>query len=137
MITPNNFVCLTGYIGQDPKVSTCENGTKKILVSMGINKKSKDQQKTNWFNIVAFGKVAELFEMYVKRGSFISILGTLETWTSEKDGIRHTNVNVVADSLSFLPVKKVNDEVNTQQPLNLDNKKEESSQNFYDDDIPF
>jgi single-strand DNA-binding protein len=87
-----NKVQLLGNLGKDPEVRSMSNGSKVTNFSIATTEKftGKDgqaQEKTEWHNIVIFGKKAEIAEKYLKKGNKVYIEGkmTLNKWT-DKDG---------------------------------------------------
>lgn len=78
-----NKVMLIGIVGKDPKVRDV-NGKKAASFSLATTKKWRDQngeikEDTQWHNISLFGKVAEVAEKYVKKGSSLYIEGELRS----------------------------------------------------------
>lgn len=87
-----NKVNLIGNLGVSPQVRLIEGGRKVAKVTLATNEvyKSPDGQRkdeTQWHNLVAFGKTAELFERYTKVGTKIAVEGKLVNRSySGKDG---------------------------------------------------
>ncbi len=82
MNTIKNRVQLIGNLGQDPEVSTLDSGTKLARFSMATSDNYKNAsgekvEETQWHNIVAWGKLAEIIENYVTKGKQIAIEGKL------------------------------------------------------------
>ena len=94
-----NTVVLSGRLGQDPQTRSTGTGTAVSNFSIAVNG-GKDM--TFWFNIVAFGKTAELVQQYLTKGSKVGIEGRLQTRTYEKDGQTKTVFEVVANRVEFL-----------------------------------
>ncbi|PLX07133.1 MAG: single-stranded DNA-binding protein, partial [Marinilabiliales bacterium] len=92
MTNLSNSVQLIGRLGLDPKSIKFDNGNLKVSFTMATNDyyRDKDGEKvedTEWHNIVAFGKTAEIAEKYLKKGSEIIIRGKLTNRQWEgKDG---------------------------------------------------
>ena len=100
-----NKVQLIGNLGNNPEVITLESGKKLAKFSLATNEYYKDakgekQIKTDWHNIIAWGKTAELIENYASKGKEIAVEGKLtnrsyETKAGEKRYITEVVVNEV------------------------------------------
>lgn len=100
-----NKVQLIGNLGNNPEVITLESGKKLAKFSLATNEYYKDakgekQTKTDWHNIIAWGKTAELIENYASKGKEIAVEGKLtnrsyETKAGEKRYITEVVVNEV------------------------------------------
>lgn len=81
MNTINNSVNIIGRIGINPVIRTFTNGVKLAKFSIATNETIYDPNgktiKTQWHNIVAWGKKAELIEKYVKKGQMLAVEGRL------------------------------------------------------------
>ncbi len=84
---------IIGYVSIDPEISTLPNGTVKASVRVPVDRtyKDKDGEKiTDWFNLEAFGKQAEIIAEYVKKGTLVVSKGTINIQNWEKDGVKHS-----------------------------------------------
>lgn len=102
---------IIGRLGQDPKVKSMESGNKVANFSMATDESYKDKsgnkvEKTEWHNIVAWGKLAEIIEKWVHKGDLIFIQGKLQTRKWDKDGVTHYSTEVVADRMQMLGGKR-------------------------------
>jgi len=89
-----NKVQLIGNLGQDPEIVNLENGTKLAKFSIATSDSYKNAagekvEDTQWHNIVAWGKVADIVENYLNKGKQVAVEGKLthrsyETKTGEK-----------------------------------------------------
>jgi len=82
MKTLRNFVQLIGNLGQDVELREYESGSKKATFSLATNEYYKDNkgetvEKTEWHNIVAWGKTAELMTDYLGKGDRVIIQGKI------------------------------------------------------------
>lgn len=108
MNTLRNKVQLIGNLGNDPEIINLESG--KILAKFAIatNESYKNAQgekvtDTQWHNIVAWGKTAQIVEKYVGKGKEVAIEGKLTTRSWEdKDGIKRYITEVVCSELLML-----------------------------------
>ena len=97
-----NSVQLIGNIGKDPEVKSFEK-SKKASFNIATNESYKNQkgekiEETQWHNVVVWGKLADVVEKYLKKGSEVAIEGKLvhrsyETASGEKRYITEINVN--------------------------------------------
>ncbi|PIB37855.1 single-stranded DNA-binding protein [Maribacter sp. 4G9] len=98
-----NKVQLIGNLGQDPEIITMENGTKLAKFSLATtesykNAKGEKVDDTQWHNIVAWGKTAEIVENYLLKGKQVAVEGKLthrsyETKEGEKRYITEIRCN--------------------------------------------
>lgn len=96
-----NKVQLIGNLGNDPEIITLENGTKLAKFSIATNESYKNAKgekvtDTQWHNIVAWGKLAEISEDFLSKGKEVMIEGKLtnrsyETNEGEKDTLPKLN----------------------------------------------
>ena len=88
MNTLRNKVQLIGNLGNDPEIITLDSGKKLAKFSLATNEHYKDadgqkQTKTDWHNLVAWNKTAEIIENYVTKGKEIAIEGKLTSRSYE------------------------------------------------------
>ncbi len=98
-----NSVQLIGRLGKDPEVKTLDNGNTVATFSMATSDYYKNAQgekveDTQWHNIVAWGKKAELVSEYLKKGNEVAIEGKLihrnyETSNGDKRYVTEINMN--------------------------------------------
>ena len=111
MSTLRNKVQLIGNLGNDPEIIALESGRKLAKFSLATNESYKDvngekQTKTDWHNIVAWGKTAEIIEKYVTKGKEVAVEGKLTTRNYEtKDGEKRYITEVVCNELLMLGSK--------------------------------
>ena len=107
-----NKVQLIGNVGQLPEVKTLENGKKVANVSIAtnenyINAKGEKTTNTQWHNLVAWGKNAEIIENYVKKGDEIAIEGKIQYENfNDKDGNKRYLTKININELLMLGQKK-------------------------------
>ncbi|WP_299156178.1 single-stranded DNA-binding protein [uncultured Christiangramia sp.] len=104
MSTLRNQVQLIGNVGNDPEITNFESGKKVSRFSLATNdyyrKDGEKIQITEWHNLVAWGKQAELVENYVSKGKEIAVHGKLtyrsyETEAGDKKYVTEVIVNEV------------------------------------------
>jgi single-strand DNA-binding protein len=103
-----NKVILVGRLGKDPEVKYTQGGTAMARFSLATDEVWKDQsgekqQKTEWHNIVAWNKLAEICGQYLAKGRLVYIEGRLQTrnW-EDKDGNKRTTTEIRADNMVML-----------------------------------
>ena len=101
-----NKVILVGNVGKDPEVKYTPSGTPVAKFSLATNEKYKDrsdewQERTEWHNIVAWQRLAEIVGEYVKKGAKLYIEGKLQTsnWEDKHSGDRKYRTEIVARDL--------------------------------------
>jgi single-strand DNA-binding protein len=137
-----NKVIIVGNVGKDPEARFMPNGDAVANFSVATTDTWKDksgvkQSKTEWHNIVAYRKIAEIIKEYVKQGNPIYIEGRLQTrkWQA-KDGTDRYSTEIIADQMQMLGSKASGDNGNTPSQ---DRKPNEQNSDFddFEDDIPF
>ena len=89
-----NKVIIIGNVGNDPEVKRIDNGNAVANFSIATSETWKDkdsgqkQEKTEWHRIVVWGRLAEIIEQYVKKGSKLYLEGKLQTRSYEQDGAK-------------------------------------------------
>lgn len=106
-----NRVTLIGNLGKDPEVRYSTGGDAVCNFSIATTEKWKDkagekQEKTEWHNIVLWGRLAEIAGEFLKKGSPVYIEGRLQTrkWT-DKEGHDKYSTEVVGTMLQLLGAK--------------------------------
>ncbi|HMO33081.1 MAG TPA: single-stranded DNA-binding protein [Lacibacter sp.] len=112
MYALKNKVQLIGNLGMTPEIKTVTGGKKMARFSMATNEsyrnaKGEKVQETQWHNVVAWGKVAELAEKYLGKGSEVAIEGKLINRSyTDKDGVKKYITEVQLNELLLLGDKK-------------------------------
>ena len=108
MNTLRNKVQLIGHVGNAPEIVTMESGKKLAKFSIATNESYKNAKgekitDTQWHNVVAWGKTAELIENYVPKGKEVGVEGKLTSRSYEdKDGIKRYVTEVVCNEILLL-----------------------------------
>jgi len=108
MSTLRNKVQLIGNVGQEPTITTLDNGKKVARISLATNENYKNskgerQTNTNWHTIVAWGKTADIIEKYVSKGKEVAIEGKLTSRSYEdKEGVKRYVTEVVTSEILLL-----------------------------------
>ena len=130
-----NKVILIGNLGKDPELRYTPNSKAVATFSLATTEKWKDkegqlQEKTEWHNIVAWGKQAEICKEYLKKGSSVYVEGRLQHRSyDDKDGNKKYITEIVARSVQMLGRKGEAKEGPVSQDLETSAAEE--------DDLPF
>jgi len=109
-----NQVQLIGHLGMDAEVIKFENGSTKVNVSIATsesykNKKGEKVDETQWHNLIAWGKTAEIMGMYFKKGKQVAVSGKLCHRTyQDKEGKDRKVSEIQVSEFTFLDKKQVN-----------------------------
>ena len=101
-----NKVMLIGNLTRDPEFMTSASGINVCKFAIAINSGFGDNSRTDYFNIVTWRNYAESCNKYLKKGSKVGIIGSLQNNDyTDKDGIKRHNVIVNASEVEFLSSK--------------------------------
>ena len=137
----NNNVSLIGNLGQDPELRNV-GSTMVCTFSLAVNetytKDGERHTKTNWIPCDVWGKQAEVFDKYVKKGHKVAVIGSLRMDTWEQDGQNRTKIKVVVSDFKFLQQRE-NDHRQATQQHKAANPPQQgvSTPPAEDDDLPF
>lgn len=103
-----NKATLLGNLTRDPEIRNTTTGQKVASVSIAINRSWNDsggekREQTDFFDIVMWGKLADVAESYLKKGSKVLIEGRLQnrSWDAN-DGTKRTKTEIIASDLVML-----------------------------------
>ena len=103
-----NKVMIIGHLGRDPEMRYTSAGRPVTTFTMAVSRSwnSADGERhseTEWFNVVAWGNLAEICKQYLVKGQQVYIEGRLQTrkW-DDKEGVKHTTFEVVAHEMMML-----------------------------------
>jgi single-strand DNA-binding protein len=118
-----NSVRLIGHLGDAPKVIQFESGRKIVNFSIATNETYVDnagnrKSETTWHRLVANGKLANLAEKYLQKGTEVAVEGKLtnRSW-DDKEGKKHYMTEVFVSSLMMLKKKNVLESVEADLPF--------------------
>jgi single-strand DNA-binding protein len=104
-----NKVFLLGNVGKDPEIRTTAGGMTVASFTLATADRAKDQQgnwadKTEWHNLVAFQRTAEIVRDYDKKGSQIFVEGKIQTrsWDDKESGQKKYKTEILVNELSLL-----------------------------------
>ena len=114
-----NLVILIGNLGKNPELrNTGKTSVTNFSVATSETYKDgdgKQQKRTEWHNVAAFGTLAETVAKYLKKGSKVFVEGSLRTRKWEKDGVTHYSTEIIAAEVKFLDAKR--DEAEPAEPI--------------------
>lgn len=102
-----NKVILIGRTGKDPEIKTFASGNKVASITLATTERYKDRngeqkEDTEWHSVQAFGKLADVVERYVHKGSLLYVDGKIWTRSYEADGRTIYRTEIVADHIQML-----------------------------------
>lgn len=106
-----NRVQLIGNLGRDPEVKTLEGERKVCTFSMAVNRhwrnsEGERQEATEWFNVEAWNRLAEICAEYLRKGSLVYLEGRLQTDSYEEGDQTRYFTKVVASQMQMLEKKE-------------------------------
>jgi single-strand DNA-binding protein len=126
-----NKVMIIGRLGRDPEMRYTPSGrpvtTYSIATSRSWNTSEGERRtETEWFNVVAWGSLAEICKQYLTKGQQVYVEGRLQTrhW-DDAEGHKHTSTEIVANEMIMLGERR--------EPAELAQEYE----NGEEDDFPF
>ena len=141
-----NKVILVGNLGQKPDMKYTQSSTAVANLSLATSESWKDKDsgdlktKTEWHRVVYFGKLAEIAEQYLDKGSKVYVEGKLQTrkWQDQAGNDRYTT-EVLGQELTMLDSRgdssgssfENNNSTMSEEDVNQDNGE------FSEEDIPF
>ena len=97
-----NKVILVGNVGQDVTTREVSSGI-VANTSLATTEKRNGEEKTEWHRLVLFGKLAELAQQYVTKGSKLYIEGKISYRKyTNKDGVEVNSTEIIVDTMRFL-----------------------------------
>jgi single-strand DNA-binding protein len=105
-----NKVQLIGNLGKDPEIRYTPTGSKVCTFSMAVNRRWKGRdgsvkEAADWFNVEVWGKLGEVCQQYLHKGSLVFLEGRLQTDRYEHEGETRYFTKVVARGMQMLDRK--------------------------------
>ena len=104
-----NKVILVGRLGKDPEIRSTPQGNTVAKFTMATDEKFTDragekQERTEWHNIVAWGKLGEICGQYLRKGKLVYIEGSIRTdsWDDKESGQKKYRTEIVANTMKML-----------------------------------
>ena len=131
-----NKVMIIGNLGKEPELRYTPSGRPVTTFSVAVSRSWKSsngehRSETEWFKIVAWGKLAEICKEYLHKGQQVYIEGRLQTrqW-EDKEGQQRTTVELVANEMTMLGERR-------EKSQSEDNSAEDASPVTDEDEFPF
>ena len=101
-----NKVLLYGNLTRDPELKALPSGQNVVNFAIATNRTYKDkngakQEQTEFHNVVAFGRTAEVIAQYMKKGRPMFVEGRIQTRSWEKDGAKQYRTEVIVENFQF------------------------------------
>ena len=113
-----NKVMIIGHLGTSPEMRYTPNGRAVTTFSVATNRSwvtadGDRKTDTEWFNVVAWGNLAEICAQYLTKGQQVYVEGRLQTrnW-EDAEGVQHANVEIVANEMMILDNSNQNNSSN-------------------------
>ncbi len=101
-----NKVIIVGRLGKDPETKAINQGTTLTRFTVATSetwmKDGQKQEKTEWHNITAWGKLGEVCGKYLAKGRQVYVEGKLQTRSWEDNGVKKYATDIVATAVQFL-----------------------------------
>jgi len=112
-----NLVHLVGRTGAPPEIRYFESGKVLCKLTLAVDRRSKNDDQPDWFELELWGRTAEIAANYVKKGGLIGVEGSLkiETWSDRNTGANRSKPVIKVDRLDLLGSKKDNQNGNLNQ----------------------
>ena len=126
-----NQVAITGNLTRDPELRATQGGTAVLSFGIAVNDRRKNasgqwEDVPNFFECVTFGNRATALSDVLTKGMKVAIAGKLHYSSWEKDGQKHSKVDIIANEIELMQNRKPQQEQPQQyQPA------------YYDVDLPF
>jgi len=138
-----NKAILIGNLGKDPELRYTPSGRAVANFSIATTERWKgqdgeNQEKTEWHNIVLWGRTAELAKEYLSKGSPVYIEGRIQTRSYEdKNGVKKYITEIVGQRMQFLGKRGETGSDYTPPPPPADESAPFDNKSVDDDDLPF
>ena len=137
-----NKVILVGRLGKDPEMRSTPNGNTLAKFTIATDERFTDkngekQERTEWHNITAWGKLGEICGQYLRKGKLVYIEGSIRTdsWDDKESGQKRYRTEIVANTMKMLDRK--GDENGSGAYAGARKGSEPTAQVEEDDEVPF
>lgn len=140
-----NMVGLTGNLTRDPEMRTTPGGTEVLSFGVAWNDRKRNAQTGEWEDVpgfidcVLFGSRANFLSTALHKGSKVAISGKLKYSSWERDGVKRSKIEIIAEDVTFMTPKQDGQQAPQQhQPTqSVPAPRPAASTDVYDEDIPF
>lgn len=104
-----NQIIIAGRLVKNPEIVVSENNKKRTLITVAVPRSYKNidgNYETDFIPCVLWNGIAENTCEYCKKGDIIGVKGRIQTSNYEKDGEKKYSMEVIAEKISFLGIKK-------------------------------
>ena len=135
-----NNVSLTGRLTRDPELRVTAGGTQLLSFTLAFNTSVRNRQsgewdeRSNFIDCTMFGKRAEALSHYLTKGQKVAVTGELRYSTWEKDGQRHSKLDMIVDDIVFMSQRQG---ANQPAQASAPQAPMPPAVDPFDDDIPF
>ena len=102
-----NVVTLVGRAGRDPDVKYFESGAVVCSFPLAVDRRSRNSDEPDWFELKIWGKTAQIAADYVRKGKQIGVIGalTFEHWVDRNTGANRSKPVIQVSELQLLGSK--------------------------------
>lgn len=100
-----NSVVLIGRLARDPELKALPSGTVITNFTLAVDRPFSKEKQADFIPCICFGKTAENVANFLSKGRQAGVQGYMQTRTWEKDGVKHYQTEIVANSVEFLGSK--------------------------------
>lgn len=140
-----NHVAITGNLTREPEIRNTQNGTAVLSFGIAVNDRRKNasgnwEDVPNFLECVTFGNRATALSDILTKGMKVAIAGKLHYSSWEKDGQKHSKVDIIANDIEIMQNRRPQQE---QQPQQYQPQQAQAfapqppTMDVYDEDIPF
>lgn len=128
-----NQVTVTGNLTRSPELRATQGGTAVLSFGIAVNDRRKNasgqwEDVPNFFECVTFGNRATALGDILTKGMKVAIAGKLHYSSWEKDGQKHSKVDIIANEVELMQNRR---------PQQQDYQPQQQAQDVYDEDLPF
>ena len=140
-----NQVAATGNLTREPELRSTQGGTEVLSFGIAVNDRRKNQQTGQWedvpnfFECVTFGNRATALSDILTKGMKVAISGKLHYSSWEKDGQKHSKVDIIANEVELMQNRRPQQEQPQQYQPQMPSQYQPTTvpQDIYDEDLPF
>jgi len=121
-----NKVIMIGRVGREPEMRYTPSGRPVTTYTIGITRSwnSSDGERhfeTDWFNVVAWGNLAEICKQHLTKGQLIYIEGRLQTrYLEDTEGNKHSSTEIIANEMILLSDRREAEEATSMENFEFD-----------------
>lgn len=133
-----NHVAITGNLTRSPELRATQGGTAVLSFGIAVNDRRKNssgqwEDVPNFFECVTFGNRATALSDILNKGMKVAISGKLHYSSWEKDGRKHSKVDIIANDIEIMQNRKQQQQPQQTQAF----APQPTTMDMYDSDIPF